>query len=218
MCISLALLPWAHQKNRVTKKGAAMAANFTILGFFLQGADTLSSSDTKWLMIFVGILAFAMLVQAIVFVALAVGAGKMRKKLMGFIDEMQTKVVPLAESVRTLVQDSSPKVKVITENLVETSHIVRSKAQEFDTTLTDVNARAGKQVARVDGMVTNVLDTTSHISTSVQNAVRAPVREINGIINGFKAGLDVLLGRARGFGSKASKERNPMDGGTDLVR
>lgn len=199
-----------------------MAAYLMVLGFFLQEQETngngLSSIDTKLLMFFVGLLAVSMLIQAIVFICLALGANKVQKKMMRYLEEIHTRVLPLMDNVQTLVRDNSPKVKVITENLMETSHIVRSKAQEFDTTLTEVNQRAGKQVARVDGMVTNVLDTTSHISASVQNAVRTPVREINGIINGFKAGIDVLLGKAKGFGSKASRERNPMDGGTDLVR
>jgi hypothetical protein len=195
-----------------------MAGYLTVLGFFLQETDTLSSTDTKLLMIFVGILAISVFTQACAIVAIAFGARKAQKELMKRIDDIQIKVLPVVDSVQALVHDSSPKVRVITENLVETSHIVRSKAQEFDTTFTDVNARAGKQVARVDGMVTNVLDTTQHISASVQNAVRVPVREFNGIVNGLKAGLDVLLGRVKGYGSKASKERNPMDGGTDLVR
>jgi hypothetical protein len=202
-----------------------MAAYLMVLGFFLQDQETangngLSSTDTKLLMCFVGLLAFAMLVQAIVFVVIALGAAKVQKKMMTYVEDIHTRVLPLMDNVQTLVQDNSPKFRVITDNLVETSHIVRSKAQQLNTTLTDANLRAGKQVARVDGMVTSVLDTTSHISTSMQNAVRAPVREINGVINGFKAGMDVLFGRAKGFNSnsKASNERNPMDGGTDLVR
>ena len=58
----------------------------------------------------------------------------------------------------------APKVKIITENLVETSHVVRSKAAEFDVTASDVNARTRAQVARVDGMVTSVLNTTTEIT------------------------------------------------------
>jgi hypothetical protein len=195
-----------------------MAAYLMVLGFWLQEPVTFSVEDNKLLMIFVGIVALAVLAQAIILMAMAVGLAKTQKRIMAIVEEAHGKAMPLVDSVQAVVRDNSPKVKVITENLVETSHIVRSKAQEFDTTLSDVNQRAGKQVERVDGMVTSVLDTTSTISSSVQQAIRTPVREINGIVNGFKAGLDVLLGRARGFGSKASKARNPMDGGTDLVR
>jgi hypothetical protein len=91
-------------------------------------------------------------------------------------------------------------VKIITENLVETSHMVRSKAAEFDVTATDLNNKARAQAARVDGMVTAVLNTTSEISESLQKAVKVPVRELSGLVNGLKAGIEVLVGRAKDFG------------------
>jgi hypothetical protein len=89
---------------------------------------------------------------------------------------------------------------MITDNLLDTSHLVRSKAQEFDVTANDANSRARAQIARVDGMVTSVLNTTAEITDSLQRAVKVPVREFNGLVNGFKAGLDVLVGRAKTFG------------------
>jgi hypothetical protein len=73
-------------------------------------------------------------------------------------------------------------------------------------------------------MVTSVLDATTNITASVQRSIQTPVREFAGLMNGIKAGIDVLVGRARGFGgSKSSNSsnanvRNPMDGGTDLIR
>jgi hypothetical protein len=103
-------------------------------------------------------------------------------------------------STHEIVRDSGPKVKIITENLVETSHVVRAKAAEFDMTASDLNMKARAQAARVDGMVTGVLDTTADISQTLQRAVKVPVREIAGLVNGFKAGLDVLVGRAKEFG------------------
>ena len=116
----------------------------------------------------------------------------------------------------TLVRDDAPKVRVITDNLVETSHVVRSKAQEFDVTLTDVNQRRGKQVAHVDGMVTSVLDTTSNLRLRCSRTIQMPVREVAGLVNGLKAGLDVLVGKVKGFGwlevLRMPTTRNPMDG------
>ena len=68
--------------------------------------------------------------------------------------------------------------------------------------------KARVQAARVDGMVTSVLNTTAEISETLQRAVKVPVREFTGLVNGFKAGVDVLVGRAKGFGrSKANGAR-----------
>jgi hypothetical protein len=35
---------------------------------------------------------------------------------------------------------------------------------------------------------------------SIEHAVRVPVREVAGVVNGLKAGLDVLVGKVKGFG------------------
>jgi hypothetical protein len=79
--------------------------------------------------------------------------------------------------------------------------MVRNKARELDATASELNMKTRAQAARVDGMVTSVLNTTAEISETLQRAVKVPVREFAGLMNGFKAGVEVLVGRAKGFGS-----------------
>jgi hypothetical protein len=178
-------------------------------GMWLQDVDSISSGNSRLLMIFIGIVAFSMLVQAVVVIVFAVGAAKTTKRLMEIIEEVRGKAMPVLHETHGLIRDTSPKIKIITENFVETSHIVRSKAQEFDATASDVNLKARAQVDRVDEMVSSVLNTTAEITSNLQKAIRVPVREFSGLMNGLKAGLDVLVGRARGFGS--SKKPVPDD-------
>jgi hypothetical protein len=176
------------------------AMRIVMAGMWMQDAGSLSSGNSRLLMFFVGMVAIAMSVQAIVVVVIAIGAAKMSKRAFQVVDEVKTKIGPIMETTQNVLRDSAPKVKVITENLVETSHMVRSKAAEFDATASELNMKTRAQVTRVDGMVTSVLNTTSEISDSLQKAVKVPVREIQGLVNGFKAGLDVLVGRAKEFG------------------
>jgi hypothetical protein len=170
-------------------------------GMWLQDADSLSSGNSRLLMIFVGLAALALLVQAIALVVMAVAAGKARKDGLALVEEVRAAVMPLVTTTQELIRDSSPKVKVITENIVEASHIIRSKAREFDVTASDLNSKTRAQAARVDGMVTSVLDTTAEIKDSIQRGIKIPVREVTGLVNGLKAGLDVLVGRTKGFGT-----------------
>jgi hypothetical protein len=176
------------------------AVRIVMSGMWLQDAGSLSSGNSRLLMIFVGMVAIAMVVQAIAVIVLAVGAAKASKRALEIADELHTKVMPILDTTHTVLHDSAPKVKIITENLLETSHVVRSKAQEFDVTASELNMRTRAQAARVDGMVTSVLNTTADISETLQRAVKVPVRELAGLVNGFKAGLDVLVGRAKEFG------------------
>jgi hypothetical protein len=176
------------------------AVRIVMSGMWLQDAGSLSSGNTKLLVLFVGMVAIAMVVQAIAVIVLALGAVKARKRALEIAEEVREKLMPLVVGTHDIIRDAGPKVKIITENLVETSHVVRSKAQEFDATASELNLKARVQAARVDGMVTSVLNTTAEISDTLQRAVKVPVREFTGLVNGFKAGVDVLVGRAKGFG------------------
>jgi hypothetical protein len=181
-------------------------------GMWLQDADSLSSGNTRLLMIFVAMVAIAMVAQAIALIVMAVGAGKARKRGLEIAEDLRDKVMPIIAGTHELIRDNSPKIKVISENFVEASHIVRSKAREFDVTASDLNSKTRAQAARVDGMVTSVLNTTAEITETIQRGIKIPVREVSGVVNGLKAGLDVLVGRAKGFGSgrtNAPHDRDP---------
>jgi Mg2+/Co2+ transporter CorB len=171
-------------------------------GAWLQEPDSLSAVNTKLLMIFIGMVAIAMVAQAVALIVMAIGAAKARKRGLEIAEEVRVKLVPVIAGTQDILRDVGPKVKIITENLVETSHVVRAKAAEFDATASELNMKARVQAARVDGMVTSVLNTTAEITETLQRAVKVPVREFSGLVNGFKAGVDVLVGRAKGFGRK----------------
>lgn len=164
-----------------------------IFAMWLEDPGSISSGNSRLLMFFVAMVAFAMVAQAIVVIAAAIGAAKARKQLLSIAEEVRSKALPVIEGAQGMVQELQPKFRVLTDNLVETSHLVRSKAAELDSTLSEVNHRALAQTARVDDMVTSVLDTTAGIANTLQKSVTVPVREFHGLMNGIKAGIDVLV-------------------------
>lgn len=178
-------------------------------GMWLQGGDLNSPAGSRWLIIFVGLVAVSMVIQAITVVGMAVGAAKTRKRVMEMVEELRSKMLPLIDKSRDLVDEAGPKVKVIAENLAHTSHLVRNRVTEFDATMSEANLKTRAQVARVDGMVTSVLNTTSDVAEMFQRAVKVPAREFSGLMNGLKAGLDVLLGRKKNT-SRVVEEREPV--------
>ena len=173
-------------------------------GIWLAGMDT-----DKWLMIFVALVALAMLVQAIAVIVIAAGAAKARKRMLEIVEDLRGKVTPLISVTHEMVRDNAPKVKTITDNLEHTSHLVRKQATELNTTVAEANQKTRAQVARVDGMVSSVLDATSDAAKLLQNAIRIPAREFSGMMSGLKAGLDVLLGRKKSQPAPA-EEHEPV--------
>jgi hypothetical protein len=163
--------------------------------------DSISAGNTRLLMIFVGIVALAMLSQAIIFAFMALGAKRTQARVLVIAEELRARAIPIIDTAEDLIKETVPKMKTITENLLETSHIVRAKAQEFDVTLTDANRRAKAQIVRVDGMVETALTATGALAEMIHQGVRKPVLEISGLVNGVKAGLNVLLNKSKSFGS-----------------
>ncbi|WP_260737472.1 hypothetical protein [Tunturiibacter lichenicola] len=189
------------------------AMRIMMSAMWLQDPDSLSSGNSRLLMVFVGMVAVALIVQAIALIAMAVGAAKARKRGLEIVEEVRLKLMPIMDNTHSFIQDTAPKVKIITENFAETSHVIRAKAQEFDATASDLNAKTRAQAARVDGIVTSALNTTTDVAETIQRGIKIPLREVSGIINGVKAGLDVLVGRAKGFGSGRAHSHRDSDPG-----
>src|ERR1700679_2048144 len=91
-------------------------------GIWLQDPGSLSSGNSKLLMFFVGMVAVAMTGQAIALIVMAIGAAKARKRGLEIAEEVRAKAMPIFHDAHEMIRDMSPKVKVITENFVETSH------------------------------------------------------------------------------------------------
>jgi hypothetical protein len=154
-----------------------------MLAMWFQGTDAVSEINSNLLTIFIGLVALAMLVQAI---ALAV------------LDS----ATEISRSAQSLVTETAPKVRAIADNLLETSDIVRGTAQHFEETLTDANLRTQRQVARVDGMVTAALTATVEVVEAIGNGIRGPAQKIAFIAGQAKRFAEGLLA---GFKSYASR-------------
>ena len=162
--------------------------------------DSISAGNTRLLMIFVGIVALSMLTQAIVVVLMAIGAKKAQERIVTLIEEMKVKAMPVLHKSEELLSETGPKIKTITDNLVHTSDLVRAKAQELDATISDANTRTKAQVARVDSMISTALTATGTLAAMIHHGIRTPVAEAVGVVNGFKAGIDVLLSKSGASG------------------
>jgi methyl-accepting chemotaxis protein len=171
----------------------------------------LSAIDTKLLIVFVGLVALAMLVQAIALIVLAAKSVKAIKGLAQSVDELKQKTLPLIESAteitrsaQSMVTENVPKMRAIADNLVETSDLVRGTAQHFERTLADANLRTQRQVARVDEMVSATLTATVELVETIGNGIRGPAQKITSLIGQAKLFAEGLLEKIRSFSGSRS--------------
>lgn len=208
-----------------------------LVGMFLQSGDV-SADYVKWLTIFVGILASALLLQAIGLVVFAMRALVVIQDLKTSIDETKAKALPLVGNLheitlttQTILADLAPKLKIITENVTEVSHTVRQTVGQLDHTLRqtvdkagatfeDANFRTQRQVARVDSMIASTLAATSEIGASIHEGIRVPIRAITEVVSQSKHLVDTVINRAKALsiGLTTYMNHKPVEKHEDINR
>ncbi len=142
--------------------------------------------------IFAIAVAVGVLLQAGVLLGMFFAIKKSVRQAKEVSDKINQHLVPALATARNLLEDVSPKIKVATANLVETSHIVREQAHRVERTVNEVTTVANAQVQRVDEMATAVLDGVTQATAAVQHGITTPLRHVAGVLNGLRAGFDVL--------------------------
>jgi methyl-accepting chemotaxis protein len=177
-----------------------------MLAMWFQGTDAVSELNTDLLTVFIGLVALAMVVQAIAVAVLASRSIKAIQGLTETVDELKQKALPLIDSAteisrsaQSLVTETAPKVRAIADNLVETSDLVRGTARHFEETLADANMRTQRQVARVDEMVSATLTATVELVETIGNGIRGPAQKIASVARQAKLFAEGLLARIKSF-------------------
>lgn len=141
--------------------------------------------------------AVGVLMQAFILLGLYLVVKKTTDKVIEVTDQIKQHIVPTLTVTRNLVEDISPKVKTVTSNLVDASSTLRSQAEHIHKTVADVTGKAQAQATRVDEMATAVLDGVTQATATVQHGIATPLKQVSGVLNGLRAGLEVLRKKER---------------------
>ncbi|MDR3737277.1 MAG: hypothetical protein P4L10_17325 [Acidobacteriaceae bacterium] len=171
---------------------------FRFAGMLLQSSDATMPLGSKLFMIFVGVVSVSVVIQTIVIISFALGAAKAQREFLRIADEMRAKSVPVLEASRSILEDTAPKLRVITDNISEASFLLRDQAVRLDRTVQSTLETVNEQVERADAMVSNTLDGIEEITGTVHRAVMIPVKQIAGLMNGLKAAVENLTGSKLG--------------------
>jgi len=166
---------------------------FRLTGVLLQSAEGIPVNSTLF-MIFVGVVSIAVVVQTIVIITFAMGAGKAQREFLRIADEMRAKSVPVLEASRSILEETAPKLRVITDNVSEASFLLRDQAQRLDRTVKSTLETVDRQVEHADEMVSSTLEGIGEISQTLHHAVMIPVKQVAGLMNGLKAMVENLRG------------------------
>src|SRR5260370_22798778 len=160
--------------------------------------------DDTLLKIFIAVTTFAVVVQAGILVGIYLAGRKSKARMEALATEVKSRVLPTVEAAQNLMVELRPKIAVISNNLAESSDLVRNQLGRLDATVTDVLDRARLQVIRADELLNRTMDKVEETSEVVHKTVISPLRQVNGLMAAISTGVDVVLGQ---------KKRHPRTGG-----
>ena len=170
---------------------------------FVFFQDDFTRHDIHLAMIFLAIIAISLMVAAVGVLVTAGLAGKLFVRVDKIANIVEQRTGPILDKTNALLLELTPKVTAVSNNVEQISYTVREKIEELGGTVSQLNrtvqeihGRTRVHVAHVDGIVTDALMATEEISQTVQDGIRGPVRQVAGVIAGFRAGIETLIARS----------------------
>lgn len=161
------------------------------------------------LLVFTGVLAFAVLLQTLLFF----GIYKSIRRMSELVESLSRDLLRHAEVVSTKVEEglatiksTSESLKPITQNLVSATQIVHDRVVEVDNFLAEVTDNARVEIARVQDAIRLASSRAEEAIDIVKNTILAPVNEVGAIARAIRVSLDVLFRRRRNPSSVSAQD------------
>lgn len=143
-------------------------------------------------LIFSGVAALALLLQALVLLAIFFGIRKSIGTLREDFEDLRTTVMPFIKEAHEVFDRVAPKIEETTADVAALTHSLRAQSDDLKAATAEIIEKARRQANRVDSMTTSVLDTADRAGSFVNDAVTKPMRQLSGILASIKAVVDTL--------------------------
>ena len=145
--------------------------------------------DNNVLLVFTGVAAAALVIQALMLVMIGVAVLKLRRQAT----EMLPRVEELVASTKASVEQSRRQIAEITGKANEILDTTKVQLVKVDALITDASERARVQMDRVELVLDDTIDRAQSAVTAVHRGITKPLRELHGIAVGIRATFAYLL-------------------------
>jgi hypothetical protein len=116
-----------------------------------------------WSQVFLGVIAFATLVTALVQVGVIIAASRLARRVSRLADQVERELKPTFAHVNTISRDAARATALATSQVERADRLLGELAQQAEATV-----------------------------STLQSSLRAPAREGKALMNGFRAAMDAL--------------------------
>ena len=152
------------------------------------------------LTIFTGVLAFAVLMQSLLFLGIyrsirraAAWRDSHGRDLLKNVEVISGKM----DEAFVAIQEIAKSVKPIAGKLYDTTELIYKRVAEVDAFLAETTSTARLEILRFQARIESVSRRAEEMLESLQNSLMAPINEINAITRGIRVAMDVLFRRHR---------------------
>jgi hypothetical protein len=163
------------------------------------------SVNTELFWILVGMTA-ATLMQAFVLLGILLTMRKAVRTVKEQADEYRGKLTPVIESssqlistgkdlvavTKALVDNLKPELETAATELANMTREIRDQVDRLQSSVDDVVQKAHSQADRMNGMTTSFLNGVDRFGTFLNEAVHAPIRQVNGFVAAARAVVETL--------------------------
>lgn len=152
------------------------------------------------LVVFTGILAFAVLLQSLLFFGIYRSIRQMNEWLGVWSKDMlrnaQSMASKVEEAVSTL-KSTAESLKPITQNLVHSTQIVHSRVVELDQFIGETTRTAQLEFMRIQDTFQLAMRRAEQAIETLRDSILAPINEASAVVRAVRTGIDVLFRRRR---------------------
>ena len=154
---------------------------------------------------FVGLAALAIIIQMGVMIALYASARKASEQMLRISKKLDEDLLPVVRDAKILLDESTPKVREILENITALSATARQDVERISATANEITDRFREKMARADELVARTFTRVEETSKNAQHLISSPMRQISGVLTGVAAGMAEFLGSR-----KVQRQKNAM--------
>ncbi len=158
------------------------------------------------LIIFTGVLAIVALTQVLIFFGIYKSVRRATIWLEGLGKDLNRNVEVISskvdESLMT-IKGIADKIIPISDNLAETTEVVRKRVLALDDFLAETTRTAQLEILRVQDTIQIVTRTTRETAELFRSSIQTPINEINAITRALRTGFDIFFRRRKNLSNSS---------------
>lgn len=147
------------------------------------------------LKVFIVVIGLAVVAQAAMLLGIYLSVGRLSREVQDARVDFKSKVDPVADSLREILENSRATFDKIGTNLTDVMQLTRDRAGRIDEIVGEVADRARLQALRFDHLIQDTVEKVEQTTSVVQKNILAPIQEASAMIRGVRSGLEFLFSR-----------------------